>query len=350
VIRFGLIGYGAIGSLRAQALRQTPGAELRVVVDPVPERRDQAAAKLGVRTAAEIQELTRSGDIDAVIVSTPPNLHRQHCEAALRTGLHVLCEKPLASTVEDCVHIVETARMQERVLGTGFNYRFYAAVAKARELIGAGRIGEVDSVCSFAGHPGGPEFTHHWVHDASIVGGGALMDNGIHVADLTLHFLGDVAEAHGYATERIWGFPGSEDNGYVLMRTAAGKVGTLHASWSEWRGYHFHVDIHGTQGAIRLRYPPMLTILYDRPKGAAKRARRKIFLFPALQVMERLRSYRWTLVQSLIAEQSDFIERIAGRPGTGATGVDGLRAVELAYSAYSRSREAPAEAVRPARA
>jgi predicted dehydrogenase len=338
-----------MGNFRAQALRQTPGAELRMVVDPVPERRDQAARMLGVRTSAEIQELTGSGDIDAVIISTPPNLHREHCEAALRAGKHVLCEKPLASTVEDCVHIVETAGTQGRVLGTGFNYRFYPAVAKARELIMAGRIGEVDSVCGFAGHPGGPEFTHHWVHDASIVGGGALMDNGIHVADLTLHFLGDVLEAHGYATERIWGFPGSEDNGYVLMRTAAGKIGTLHATWSEWRGYHFHVDIHGTQGLIRLSYPPMLTILCERPKGAAKRGARRVYLFPRMQVMERLRSYRWTLVQSLIAEQSDFMQRIAGRPGRGATGVDGLRAVELAYSAYVKSRGIPAEAVRSTR-
>jgi len=334
VTRFALIGFGAIGRLRAQALRQTPGAELRMVVDPIAERRAEAAARFGVSAVAEVEAAVTRSDIDAVIVSTPPNLHREHCVAAFRGGKHVLCEKPLAPTVEECHEIVETAQRAGRTLATGFNYRFYPAVVKARELIAAGTIGEIDHVTSFSGHPGGPEFTHQWVHDPRIMGGGALMDNGIHVADLTLHFLGEIAESHGWGSERVWQFPGSEDNGYVLMRTPDGRIGTLHASWTEWRGYRFYVDICGTAGSIRLWYPPMLTILHGRPSGAAKRGRRKIFLFPTLQVSERLRSYRWTIVRSFVAEHLDFMGRIAGRPGIGATGIDGLRAVEVATSAY----------------
>jgi len=329
--------------LRAKALRQTAGAELRVIADSLPERLAEAAAREGVRTTTSIEELVGSNDIDAVIVSTPPNRHRQQCEISLRNGKHVLCEKPLATTVEDCRSILQTAQRYDRTFGTGFNYRFYPAVIKARELIQAGRIGSIDHVKSFAGHPGGPEFTHQWVHDASIMGGGALMDNGIHSADLTLHFLGDVAEAQGIVTETVWQFRGSEDNGYLLMRNTNGKVGVLHASWTEWRGYSFHVDIYGTEGCIRLSYPPMLTILYDRPVGGAKRGRRHISWFPIFQFRERLLSYRWTVVQSFIAEQVDFMERIAGRPGVGATGIDGLRAVELVSSAYGRqSLEGPA--------
>jgi predicted dehydrogenase len=229
---------------------------------------------------------------------------------------------------------VAAAEQAGKTLATGFNYRFYPAVAKARELIADGRIGEIDHVKSFAGHPGGPEFTHAWVHDPAIMGGGALMDNGIHVADLTLHFLGAVNERVGLVSEHVWQFAGSEDNGFLLMQTPEGRAGMLHASWTEWRGYRFHVDVYGTAGCIRVWYPPMLTILHDRPVGSAKRGRRKIFLFPGFQVMERLRSYRWTVVRSFVAEQLDFMERVAGRAGVGATGQDGLRAVELAASAY----------------
>jgi len=339
MMRFGLIGFGAIGALRAKALRRTAGAELRMVVDPVSERRGEAAARFGVRVAAGIDDIIRSKDIDAVIVSTPPNLHRQHCEMALQAGKHVLCEKPLATTVQDCRSIVEAARRYRRTLGTGFNYRFYPAIAKARELIAEGRIGELDHVKSFAGHPGGPEFTHQWVHDSTIMGGGALMDNGIHVADLTLHFLGEVLESHRYCTERVWRFRGSEDNGYVLMRTSQGVVGMLHASWTEWPGYRLSVDIYGTEGCIHVRYPPMATILYERPLGSAKRGRRKIFFFPLFQVLERLRSYRWTIEKSFIAEQMDFINRLNGREGIGATGLDGLRAVEVAASRDSNDEK-----------
>ncbi len=333
MMHFGLIGYGAIGRLRAQALSQTPGAVLSMVAEPSPERRADAE-RAGWPVASSLDQLLDSKEIEAVIVSTPPNLHRSHCEAALRAGKHVLCEKPLAPTLLDCQSIVDTARQEGQVLATGYNYRFYPAVAKARELISTGRIGEVDHVKGFAGHPGGREFTHQWVHDPSIMGGGALMDNGIHLADLTLHFLGETSWNCGLSTERVWGFQGSEDNGYLLMRTPEGRVGTLHASWSEWPGYHFYVEIYGTEGCVRASYPPMMTVFWDRPTGSAKRGRRHFFLFPLFQLQERLRSYRWTVVRSFVDEQLDFMTRIQGQAGVGATGVDGLRAVELVSAAY----------------
>jgi predicted dehydrogenase len=337
MIRFGLIGCGAIGKMRAEALQRTPGAELRMVYDVASERCGELASRFGAHAAASLHEVVASGEIDAVIVSTPPNLHREPCEAALSAQKEVLCEKPLAATVEDCQRIVDAARQHGRTLGIGYNYRFYPAIAKAREMIAAGRIGEVNYVNGFTGHPGGPEFTHQWVRNPEITGGGALMDNGTHVADLTLHFLGEVTESQGFTSARVWDFPGTEDNGFVLMRTRDGRIGTLHASWSEWRGYRFRVEICGTQGSIFASYPPMLTLHYDRPTGAAKRGQRHVYAFPAMQVKERLRSYRWTLVQSFVDEQLDFMERMAGRPGVGATGIDGLRAVELAYSAYNRT-------------
>jgi predicted dehydrogenase len=340
--RFALIGYGAIGRFRAQALRETPGAELALVVEPIAERRAEAE-RMGLRTAASLEAAVTADDIDAVIVSTPPNLHREHCEPLLRAGKHVLCEKPLATSFADAEHIVAAAQESGRTLGTGFNYRFYPAVAKARELIAAGRIGDVDHVKGFAGHPGGPEFTHQWVHDPRIMGGGALMDNGIHLADLTLHFLGKPSESFGWVTERIWQFHGSEDNGFVLMHTSEGRVGLLHASWSTWHGYHFDVEICGTRGSLYVRYPPMLVVLHKRPAGSAKRGPRQIFLFPTFQIQERLRSYRWTLVQSFVAEQLDFLRRIEGRAGVGASGLDGLQAIALAQSAYGRGHQASAQ-------
>jgi len=334
MMRFGLIGYGAIGRFRAEALAKTPGAELAMVVDVKDENRAQAASQWRVATTDSIDAMVSRNDIDVVIVSTPPNIHRPHCEQALTAGKHVLCEKPLASTVEDCEAIVSAARDANRVLATGFNYRFYPAVVKAREIIGAGGIGDIDHVRGYAGHPGGPEFTHPWVHDPSIMGGGALMDNGIHAADLTLHFLGEVCESSGFASDRVWGFGRSEDNGFVLMRTADNRVGTLHASWSEWRGYRFRVEIFGTHGCIVVSYPPMLTVHYKRPEGGAKKGSRRVHLFPLFQVKERLKSYRYTVVQSFIAEHLALMERIAGRQSACATGEDGLNAVRLAHSAY----------------
>lgn len=340
MMRFCLVGYGAIGRLRAQALMEMPNAELAFVVEPVAERRADAA-RLGVATAASLDQPGVLSSVDAVIVSTPPHLHLAPCLAALAAGKPVLCEKPLAPTVAEGEAIVNAARRAGVVLGTGFNYRFYPAVARARELIAAGRIGRVDHVKSFSGHPGGPEFTHPWVHDPAIMGGGALMDNGIHVADLTLHFLGAAVEGRGFATEGVWGFGGSEDNGYVIARTADNKVGMLHASWSAWPGYRWSVEIGGTHGSLDINYPPMWLMHVERPEGAAKKGRRHIYAFPAFQVQERLKSYRWTVVQSFVAEHRDFMARVAGRGGHGASGVDGLRAVELVQAAYTTRPAGP---------
>lgn len=334
MMRFCLVGFGAIGRLRAQALLQTMGADLALVVEPALERRKEAA-RLGVPTLASLDEPGALSGIDAVIVSTPPHLHLAPCLAALAAGKPVLCEKPLAPSVDDGRILVGAASRAGVVLATGFNYRFYPAVTRARELIAAGRIGEVDFVKSFSGHPGGPEFTHPWVHDPGVMGGGSLMDNGIHVADLTLHFLGDAVDTHGFATEHVWGFHGSEDNGYLLARTSNDRVGMLHASWTKWSGYRWDIEIGGTEGSLHIWYPPMLLLHVARPKGAAKKGAQQVYAFPRFQVEERLKSYRWTVVQSFIAEQRDFMRRIAGLPGVGASGQDGLRAVAMVQTVYS---------------
>lgn len=342
MIAVGLIGYGAIGALRAQALEQTPGVRLGKLAEPVGERRAAAAAKHRVSTTPSLDEMLADPQIDAVIVSTPPNLHHAHCVAALRAGKHVLCEKPLAPTVAEARDMVRIAEACGQVLATGFNYRFYPGVARARELMAQGQLGDVVYVKSYAGHPGGPEFTHPWVRNPKIVGGGALMDNGIHVADLTLHFLGGFTLGCGLRSESVWQFTGSEDNGFVLARGDDGRIGMVHASWSAWRGYQWRVEVCATKGALEISYPPMLLMQYERPVGAAKRGRRRIHAFPTFQLKERLRSYRWTLVQSFISEQLDFAARLQGKPFVGATGADGLHAVELAQSAYQDTADAGA--------
>jgi predicted dehydrogenase len=160
------------------------------------------------------------------------------------------------------------------------------------------------------------------------------MDNGIHLADLLLHFLGEAKETSGFCSDSVWNFGKSEDNGFVLAKTEDGRIGTLHASWSEWAGYHFRVEINGTKGRVTFSYPPMLTVLTERPEGSAKKGKRKTFLFPLFQVKERMRSYLWTLEESFIAEHLDFMARARGESGFGATGTDGMAAVELVNAAY----------------
>lgn len=340
-MRVGLIGCGMIGSLRAAAIARLPRFRLVSTSDVDVARGRSVAERFGGTVETDWHALVRREDLDAVIVSTPPPLHAEMCIEALENGKHVLCEKPLARSLTECRAILETAKRAHRLLAVGFNYRFYPAIATAKRILDSGRIGELDHIRSYAGHPGGAEFAHPWVHDAGVMGGGALVDNGIHIIDLTRYFLGEVAEVMGFATGHVWQFDRCEDNAFALLRSPSGKVGALQASWSEWRGYRFWIEVYGTRGCVRASYPPMLAQVtwVDKLGGPS---RRRFYLFPMLQVIERLRSHRWTATQSLMEEFKAFAQTIAGQDTPLASGRDGLKAVEIAHGVYRTSQDGTA--------
>lgn len=334
-VRFALVGCGAIGKFRADALSKTQGTSLAVASDVDQSRARALADRAGARVETDWKRAL-ADDVDAVIISTPPPQHLEMVVAALEAGKHVLCEKPLGRYPEECKQMVLAAQKAGRHLGTGFNYRFYPAIVSAKEFIAAGHLGELDHIRSFAGHPGGKEFTHPWVHDVSIMGGGALVDNGIHVLDLTQFFLGDVCQVKGYRSSHVWKFKGTEDNAWALLKNTDGKIATVQASWSEWRGYQFWIEIYGTLGCVKASYPPMLAqaTWFDKPDG---KKFRKFWTYPVFQVVERMKSYRYTVTQSFIAEFTAFMKAMRGEQVSAATGYEGMRAVEIAHAVYLAS-------------
>ena len=350
-IRIALIGCGEIGWLRAEAVARLAcpawsrrersrrgghhGFRLSAVCDIDANRGRALAERYRVPLESDWRSALRD-DVDAVIISTPPPLHAEMCVEALGRGKHVLCEKPLARNPDECHRIVNAAQKAGRHLATGFNYRFYPAIVTARRIVDSGRIGELDHIRSYAGHPGGSEFTRPWVHDVNVMGGGALVDNGIHILDLTRYFLGEVAEVKGFRTGGIWKFAGCEDNAFALLKSSDGKIAALQASWSEWRGYRFWIEVFGTRGCVRASYPPMFAqaIWFEKPEG---RPKREWFFYPGFQLLERLRSYRWTVVRSFVEELSAFARALAGERTAAATGLDGMRAIEIAHAVYQSS-------------
>ncbi len=330
-MRFGLIGCGGIGQLRAQALARLNSFQLTAVSDVDLTRANDLAARSRAAAVEDWRALLDRPDVDAVIVSTPPSLHAEMCLAALRAGKHVLCEKPLARTPAECQAIVDAAEKYRRFVATGFNYRFYPSILKARELLDSGLIGELDHIRSYTGYSA-TDHTHAWLHNAEVMGGGALRDNGIHLIDLTCYFLGQVAEVKGFATNSVWQFTGCEDNGFALLRSSAGKIATLQASWTEWRGYRLLIEIYGSQGCIRTSCFPMLTqVVWADERGG--QTRKKSYLFPKTHLMEHLRSYRWVVTQSFILEFQAFVDAVQGRPSPVGTGWDGLQTVRIADEA-----------------
>ncbi len=328
-LQFGLIGCGDIGQLRATGLAAA-GHRLTAVSDTTDAKMTVLSHRYGAQSLPDWRALVARSDVDAVIVSTPPMLHSEMAIAALREGKHVLCEKPLARDPAECHAMVRAAREANRVLATGFNYRFYPSFQLAHTWLMEGRIGELSHVRAYGGYSA----TGHnqpWVHDVAVVGGGAMHDIGIHLLDLTRWFLGEVEEVQGQASGRVWEFPGCEDNGFALLRGPKKRLATVHASWTEWGRYEFLIELVGSAGRIRASCFPMRAELLESD-GPGRPVHRTHQRFPIVFIGEHLKSYRWVVVQSFRKEFEAFASAVRGEPSDIATGEDGTRAIEIAHA------------------
>lgn len=336
-MRFALLGAGAIGAVRATALQRTPGCLLAAVHDLDEERAKQIAP--GARFHATADALFASDDIDAVIISTPPQFHEPLALAALHYGKHVLVEKPMAASAATCRRMTEAADANRRLLTVGFNHRYFPSCKLVRDIVRSGELGRLSHVRGYAGHTGLSEFKAPWMYDGTIMGGGTLMDNGIHLLDLVRYVMGDIVSVYGHTLHRVWNLEGAEDNALALLCAADGTVGSLHSSWSEWKGYQFHVEAYCERGMARAYYAPMMAtvIRLDKPGG---RRRIERHFYPLSIIREKLRGWQSTVIQTFVEELQDFVALANGQAGSGriATGLDGLRAIEVAEAVYASSR------------
>lgn len=333
-MRFAIVGAGGIAQLRRAAIEALEGAALAGAFDVAPDR---AAALAGAATAfPSLDALLASPAVDAVVVCTPPDTHEAIALAALAAGKHVLVEKPMAPTVEACRRMLDAARAAGRTLTVGFNHRYFPAVKAVRAALASGRLGELSHVRGYTGHTGLSEFKAPWMYDKDVMGGGALLDNGIHMIDLVHHLMGPVAAVYGQTTDRSWALDRVEDNGFALLTGATGVVGSLGASWTEWRGYGFHVEAYGTRGMARASYAPMMysEVTMDRP-GGRRRRRRDLYL--PLILREKRHGWQSTAIATFVEEMRDFTALAAGRRPEGpvATAEDGVRSIEIAQGVYA---------------
>jgi predicted dehydrogenase len=322
-----------IGQMRARALRKMDSeARLVAVADP---RKDLGLRIAGrdhaIRVYADGGDMARDGELEVVVLSTPPALREAIAIPCIEAGKHLLCEKPLAATVPTCRRIVDAAEKCGICLATGFTLRHTPAAQLAWRMVKDGAIGELDHVRAFHGHRGGRDFGPAWITDYTMTGGGTLMDNGIHVIDLARWFLGDVDKVAGFASNHIWQKPHSEDNGFLLLRSREGRIATIQSSWSEWRGYGYRVELYGSRGAIRFSYPPLWLTHWSGEPGHSMT--RKDHFFLRYQITERLLGWQWSLVETLVADFHDWFTAIrSGKPAP-SSGRDGLEAVRIAQSA-----------------
>lgn len=254
VIRFGIIGTGVAGGFHAQAIARTPGARLVAVCAARPELAADLAARYHAEVAQDIPALLARDDIDAVSICTPSGQHAEQGIAAARAGKHVLVEKPLALTLADADALIAACRNAGVQLGVALQRRTDPDFRAARDAIAAGALGRMVLGAMTVPYlrPQSYYDSAAWRGTWALDGGGALMNQGVHLVDLLLWLMGDeVAEVQARADTLAHTIE-VEDVVTAALRFTSGALGTIAATTAVAPGFPHRVEIYGTQGGMQI--------------------------------------------------------------------------------------------------
>ncbi|MBM3280555.1 MAG: Gfo/Idh/MocA family oxidoreductase [Candidatus Handelsmanbacteria bacterium] len=327
--RIGVVGAGGVGQKRAAAAAAHPESELAQVCDLDLDAARALARQYGAGVADSWEELVKAKALDAVVVSTTHEWLAPISAAALRAGKHVLAEKPLGRNPDEARLAVAAAAEAGRWLKAGYNHRYHPAILKVRQVCEAGELGPLHFIRGRYGHGGRPGYEREWRADPARSGGGELLDQGAHLVDLSLWFLGDFARVSGEVGAHFWPIAPLEDNAFGLFATPAGQVASLHVSWTQWKNL-FSFEVFGRDGyacaqGLGRSYGPEMAVVGRRAvQGGPPQEQR--FDFPG-------EDRSWDL------EWADFVAAMAtGRPPQ-AEGREAVRTLEWIFRLYRAARE-----------
>lgn len=324
--RIGLISTAHlhVGSYVHQ-LKGLDGVEITGLFDDDPARLTERATQFGVDGKPTLDSLLES--CDAVVICSENVKHKPFALAAAAAGKSILCEKPLATTPDDAKIMVDACEKAGALLFTAFPCRFSPAFEQLKSAVASGEVGEILAArCTNQGMcPGG------WFIDKKLSGGGAVMDHTVHVADLLRFLLADEASEVFCESGNGLLHGDFDDTGFLTFTFERGVFATLDASWSRPKSFptwgNVTMAVIGTKGTIELDMFAQESVLYSDKTG-------------------RVGYQGWgsDIDRGLTRA---FLAELRGEKTTIATGLDGLRAVEIVEAAYkSAETHQPARVIR----
>ena len=247
-IKVGLLAYGAIGDEHSIAIQATPGLTLQAVCDTKPER---LAAALEIsplsQTFTDASQMLAEGGIDLVVISTPPNSHYKWAKEALTLGLHVMLEKPMALTTQECDELMELAATKALLLVVYQNRRYDLDFLTIKQLIETDQIGDLFHYESFV--VGYSKPCSYW-HSDTAVSGGAIFDWGSHFIDQIMSLVpSDVDFVSGLNQKRVWNHVTNADHAQVSINFKDGLQAVfINSDLAAARKPKFY--LLGTKGAV----------------------------------------------------------------------------------------------------
>jgi predicted dehydrogenase len=252
-IGFGIVGVGMAARFHARAIAEARGARLVAICRGDASRADEAAAELGVPCEASLEALLERPDVDAVCLCTPSGLHGEQTLAAARAAKHVLVEKPMALRLADADAMIAACRSAEVRLGVALQRRTDPASRALHDAIRAGELGRL-----VMGTATVPYFRPQSYYDSApwrgtwaLDGGGALMNQGIHLVDLLLWLMGGEAEVVGAAGATAQHEVEVEDCVVAAVRFSGGAHGTILATTAAAPGFPHRIEVYGSRGGAQ---------------------------------------------------------------------------------------------------
>ncbi|GAB6926077.1 Gfo/Idh/MocA family oxidoreductase [Paenibacillus sp. JCM 10914] len=318
-MKFGVISFAHMHAVSyTKALLAIEGIELVGISDPMEERGRKYADWFGTTYYADYHDLLAT-ELDGIIVTSENALHKEHVLAAAAAGVHVLCEKPLSTHIQNAQEMIDACRKQGVLLQTAFPVRYNASVIRAKQLIAEGKLGKVLAMkgTNRGRIPGG------WFIEPSLSGGGAVIDHTVHVADIMRWITGaEIQEVYAEVDHMI-SDQLIDDCGMLTMEFDNGIFATLDCSWSRNKEFptwgDVTLEIIGTAGTLSVNATSQKLHVYNDEVG--------------------YRHHAWgdSMDARLIR---DFVASIrTGATEASVTGEDGLHALAVAIAAY-RSSEA----------
>ncbi len=251
-IRLAIVGAGAVARDYVRALADLRELILVAVVDSDPAALAAAADSWQVPGFASVRDMLAGMQAEAphaALVATPPAAHEDACLQLLAAGMHVLCEKPLATSSASATRMLSAAARNDSVLMMASKFRYVPDVVEAQAMVKNGLIGEVvlfeNSFCSPV------DMTKRWNADPKVGGGGVLIDNGAHAVDVARFFLGPLIRVFAHFGRRVQAV-GVEDTVTLQLEAGGGSSVLIRLSWSVDAANDYFVTVSGARGTLQV--------------------------------------------------------------------------------------------------
>ena len=249
-LKTAIVGCGKVGHLHAKALRRAPESSFVAACGRDLAKTESFASAYGVKAYADAEEMIAREGVQALMICTPHPLHARHAVKAAKAGVHILVEKPLASSLRDCDAILAAAKESGVKVGMISQRRFYAPCARVKKAIEEGKLGRpiLGSVAMYGWRDEAYYRSDPWRGSWQGEGGGVLVNQAPHQLDLLQWYMGEIEELFGFWANLNHPYIEVEDTAVAVLRFRNGALGNIMVSNSQNPALYGKVHVHGSNG------------------------------------------------------------------------------------------------------